>query len=238
MEYELNALGQEVGLPLPDWEPPPAPSRMSLEGRYCRLEPMDPQRHAETLFDSYRLDEEGRLWTYLPYGPFRDVDEYRQWVESQYQNTDPLFFAIVDPNSDAAIGVASFMRIVPDMGCIEIGHLCFSPLLQQSTAATEAMYLMMSHAFELGYRRCEWKCHALNRASRRAALRLGFQFEGIFRQSVIVKGRNRDTAWYSVLDGEWPALQQAFESWLQPGNFNDQGEQRVSLSELTQLLSD
>jgi len=149
---------------------------------------------------------------------------------------DPLFYAIVDPGTNAAIGIASYLRILPAMGSIEIGHLCYSPLLQRTTAATEAIYIMMQQAFELGYRRCEWKCNALNQASRQAALRLGFRFEGVFRQALVSKGRNRDSAWFSVINGEWPALQQAIASWLQPANFDSRGEQLVSLSEMTQLL--
>jgi RimJ/RimL family protein N-acetyltransferase len=238
VEYELNHLGQPVGLMLEEWQAPIWPQRKSMAGSYCRLEAIDPALHADALFASYQLDNEGRVWTYLPYGPFASPGEYRQWLEQTCLGDDPLFYAIVDNNSNAAIGVASYLRIVPATGSIEIGHLCYSPLLQRTTAATEAMYLMMRQVFELGYRRCEWKCNALNQASRRAAERLGFRFEGIFRQANIVKGRNRDTAWYSVIDTEWPALQPAFESWLQASNFDAKGEQLVSLSELTQLLLD
>lgn len=237
MEYELNSLGQPIGLEVEDWHAPEWPPHKVLEGRYCRLEPLSLERHTETLFDAYRLDTEERLWTYLPYGPFAEVAEYRQWLQDNAMSEDPLFYAIVDPSSNAAIGVASYMRIMPAMGSVEIGHLCYSPLLQRTTAATEAIYIMMQQVFEQGYRRCEWKCNALNQASRQAALRLGFRFEGIFRQALITKGRNRDTAWLSVIDGEWPALQQAIETWLQPSNFDSRGEQLVSLSELTQLLS-
>jgi RimJ/RimL family protein N-acetyltransferase len=238
LDYQLNPLGQAVGLELDDWQVPSPPPRRAMNGRYCRLEPLDPERHAEALFSSYQLDREGRIWTYLPYGPFDSLGAYRSWLEESCLDEDPLFFAIVDNNSHAAIGVASYLRIVPATGCFEIGHLCYSPLLQRTTAATEAIYLMMQQAFELGYRRCEWKCNALNQASRRAAERLGFRFEGIFRQAAIVKGRNRDTAWYSLIDSEWPALRPAFESWLAAANFDHRGEQLVSLSELTQLLTE
>jgi len=236
MEYQLNEFGQPVGQVVTDWRPPEWPHHRCMDGRYCRLEPIDPDRHAEALFASYQLDREGRIWTYLPYGPFAGPGEYRQWMEQNCLGNDPQFYAIVDPTSRAAIGVAGYMRIVPAMGSIEIGHLCYSPLLQRTTAATEAIFLMMQQAFTQGYRRVEWKCNALNQASRHAAERLGFHFEGVFRQAAVIKGHNRDTAWFSVIDSEWPALQLAFESWMQASNFDSRGQQLVSLSELTKLL--
>ena len=207
-----------------------------MHGRYCRLEPLDVSKHAEQLFASNALDPHGANWTYLPYGPFESFADFRSWLEQQSSSNDPLFFAIVDPLSGEAIGVASYLRITPASGSIEVGHLNFSPKLQRTPAATEAMYLMMRHAFELGYRRYEWKCNALNEPSRKAALRLGLSFEGIFRQATVSKGRNRDTAWYAAIDKEWPALREAFEQWLSPSNFDAQGEQRVSLSVLTRPI--
>ena len=173
------------------------------------------------------------MWTYLPYGPFPDLAAYRTWMEAKWLGTEPLFFAIVDAASGRATGVASYLRIDPASGAIEVGHLGYSPRLQRTPAATEAMFLLMARAFALGYRRYEWKCDALNEPSRAAALRLGFTFEGIFRQATVVRGRNRDTAWYSVIDAEWPALRAAFEHWLAPENFDADGRQRVRLSELT-----
>ncbi len=174
------------------------------------------------------------MWTYLPYGPFADFAAYRGWIEAKWLGNDPLLFALVDAASHQAVGVASYLRIDPPAGSIEVGHLGYSPLLQRTPAATEAMFLLMAQAFALGYRRYEWKCDALNEPSRAAALRLGFTFEGLFRQATVVKGRNRDTAWYSILDSEWPALRTAFECWLAPENFGPDGRQRQRLSELTQ----
>ena len=233
MTQPENALGQPLDRLLPHWRTPALPPRETMQGRWCRLEPLDTERHARQLHDANALDTYGRNWTYLPYGPYESFDSYRAWVESASQGADPLFFAIVDRDSAQAVGVASFMRIDPRSGSIEVGGLNFSPLLQRRPAATEAMFLMMQRAFDLGYRRYEWKCNALNTPSRAAALRLGFSFEGVFRQATVVKGRNRDTAWYSVIDGEWPALKQAYARWLAPENFDAQGEQQLRLTGLT-----
>ncbi|PKN77902.1 MAG: GNAT family N-acetyltransferase [Chloroflexi bacterium HGW-Chloroflexi-9] len=225
-----NELGQPVGAPVPSWTPRPRPARVSLGGRYARLEPLDPARHADGLWEAYALDAEGRNWTYLPYGPFGTPEAFREWLDRQAAGDDPLFFAIVDAASGQAVGMASYLRIEATVGCIEVGHLNFSPLLQRRPAATEAMFLMMRHAFDdLGYRRYEWKCDSLNEPSWLAAERLGFTFEGIFRQAVVVKGRNRDTTWLSILDGEWPALRAGFEAWLAPENFDAAGQQRRAL---------
>jgi RimJ/RimL family protein N-acetyltransferase len=204
-----------------------------MAGRYCRVEPLDPARHAEDLFRANALDAAGRNWTYLSYGPFPTVDTYRAWMHTRCLGEDPLFHAIVDSASGRAIGVASYMRIDPRNGSIEVGHINYSPLLQRKPAATETMYLMMKRAFELGYRRYEWKCDALNAPSRAAAQRLGFSFEGVFRQATVYKGRSRDTAWYATIDSEWPELERAFLRWLDPANFDAQGNQRLRLSDLT-----
>lgn len=233
MKYDVNHLGQPVGFLIPDWTPPQFPVRDVMSGQFCRLEPLDSVRHSKDLFQANSLDVEGRNWTYLPYGPFDGLDEYRAWVEQSASSSDPMFFSIVDLSSEKAVGVSSYLRIDPRHGSIEVGHLCFSPLLQATPAATEAMYLMMERAFSLGYRRYEWKCHSMNEPSRRAALRLGFSFEGVFRQAAVFKGRNRDTAWYAAIDREWPALRSAFRQWLSPANFDQQGQQKISLSELT-----
>ncbi|MDB5978314.1 MAG: N-acetyltransferase [Nevskia sp.] len=233
MTQQTNALGQGLDRPVPDWQAPSPPPRKVMQGHWCRLEPLDAERHARPLYEAFALDAEGRNWTYLPYGPYDSFDSYRAWVESAGKGPDPLFFAIVDLASGRAVGVASFMRIDPSNGSIEVGGLNFSPLLQGRPAATEAMFLMMQRAFALGYRRYEWKCNALNAPSRSAALRLGFSFEGVFRQATVVKGRNRDTAWYSVVDGEWPKLQEAFLRWLAPDNFDTLGLQKLRLSDLT-----
>ena len=178
----------------------------------------------------------GGDWTYLPYGPYASEEEFLEWAHSASRSNDPLFFAIVDLASGKAAGIASYLRITPARGSIEVGHIHYSPLLQGKTAGTEAMYLMMKHAFEPGYRRYEWKCDSLNSRSRAAALRLGFTFKGIFRQATVYKGRNRDTAWYSVIDREWPALERAFRCWLHPDNFDEFGRQRRRLEEVRRSL--
>jgi len=230
---EPNDLGQLVGFRVPGWKPPPWPSREPMLGRHCHLERLEPDRHGAALYAANALDTEGRNWTYLPYGPFETLSHYLRWIEAVCRQDDPIFFAIVEQPSDRSVGVASYLRIDPANGSIEVGGLNFSPLLQRKPAATEAMFLMMERAFGLGYRRYEWKCNALNGPSRAAAQRLGLSFEGVFRQATVSKGRNRDTAWYAAIDREWPALRDAFTSWLDPSNFDEQGRQRVSLSVLT-----
>lgn len=222
-----------VGDSIPNWNPPARPSEAPMIGRYCRLERLVAARHAADLHAANSRDVDGRMWTYLPYGPFASETDYAAWIERYCAGPDPLFFAIVDAATNKAVGIASYLRIDPAVGCIEVGHLAFSPLLQRSPAATEAMFLMMARIYEAGYRRYEWKCNALNAPSRAAAMRLGFSYEGVFRQATIVKGRNRDTAWYASIDREWPALKAAFETWLAPSNFDEQGRQRVSLRTLT-----
>ena len=222
-----------LGALVPDWTPPNWPTRDPMLGRTCRLERLLPAQHAVELFAANQSDERGRNWTYLPYGPFNSFVEYEQWLEQNCTGDDPLFFAIRELASNEVVGLASYLRITPASGSIEVGHLNFSPKLQQTIAATEAMFLMMERAFELGYRRYEWKCDALNAPSRAAALRLGLSFEGVFRQHTIVKGRNRDTAWYAAIDAEWPELRTAFQTWLAAGNFDASGQQKTRLSTLT-----
>ena len=236
MPPDTNPLGQPVGFPVPDWRTPPPPPREAMAGRWCRLEPLDPTKHAGRLFDAMSEDRSGAMWTYLPYGPFATLGDYRTWMERTCAGPDPLFFTIIDLVTDEPAGVAAYLRITPKAGSIEVGHLAFSPRLQRTRAATEAMFLMMERAFALGYRRYEWKCDSLNVPSCTAAGRLGFKFEGLFRQALVVKGRNRDTAWFSVIDREWPALRDAFEKWLAPDNFDEHGRQRTSLSTLTRSL--
>jgi RimJ/RimL family protein N-acetyltransferase len=227
MSQLTNHLGQPIGSPVPNWTPRPRPPRTPMHGRRCRLEPLDAATHAAALHAAHAADHEGRNWTYLPYGPFGSVAEYAAWVESVQSGEDPLFHAIVDLASGQPVGVASYLRIDPVMGAIEVGHLSYSPALQRTAAATEAMYLMMRRAFEeLGYRRYEWKCDSFNVPSLRAAERLGFRYEGTFRQAVVMKGRNRDNAWLSIVDGEWPAVRSALEGWLAPSNFDAAGKQR------------
>ncbi len=227
----VNEFGLPIGDALPDWRAPERPPREAMKGRLCRVEPIDSERHARELYDANALDADARHWTYLPYGPFASFEAYQGFVRTVCLGDDPLFFAIVDAQTGRAVGLASYLRIDPRAGSIEVGHLRFSSLLQRRPAATEAMALMMRRAFELGYRRYEWKCDALNAPSRAAALRLGFTFEDIFRQGGVVKGRNRDTAWFSVTDREWPACERAFERWLAPANFDAQGLQRARLED-------
>lgn len=234
--HPVNAWGQEIGEPVPDWRPPLRPGAASLGGRFCAVERLDAERHGPALFCANEEDREGRMWTYLPHGPFPDYAAYHTWLTQAQKSADPWFYAIVDTVSQKAVGLASYLRIAPEAGSLEIGALVFSPLLQRTPAATEAMVLMMAHAFALGYRRYEWKCDALNAASRRAALRLGFCYEGTFRKAAVIKGRNRDTAWYSVTDDEWPTLRALYARWLAPSNFEDDGRQRERLSDLTNAL--
>jgi RimJ/RimL family protein N-acetyltransferase len=231
-----NALGQPIGAPMPQWKPPPRAQHTTLAGRYCRVEPLNAKSHAADLFAANALDTNDAGWTYLTAGPFADFAAYQAWVEKVSPGDDPLFHAIIDLRTQQAVGVAAYMRIDPANGVIEIGSLKFTPLMQRTPIATEAMFLMMRHAFALGYRRYEWKCDSHNAPSRAAAQRFGFSYEGVFRQAVVTKGRNRDTAWYSIIDSEWPAIEAAFTRWLAPENFDAAGQQRVSLSALTAPL--
>lgn len=229
----LNPYQQPIGVPLPDWSARPVPPHAPLAGRYCRLEPLDAARHATALFEAFRQADDGRDWTYLTEGPFADADAHRAYVERIAARRDPLQYAVIDARTDRPVGTLALMRITPEHGVVEVGAVTFSPRLQRTPASTEAQFLLMKHVFDdLGYRRYEWKCDSLNAPSRQAALRLGFQFEGIFRQAVVYKGRSRDTAWFSIIDAEWPRLRTAFERWLAPENFGGQGRQRMSLNAL------
>ena len=213
------------------------PGRNALDGTLVRLEVLDPERHAESLFTSSHGEGTGQLWKHLPYGPFASQDEFTAWLGQRSASSDPLFFAVVDRESMRALGMASFLRIEPAHGVIEIGHIWFAPALQRTRHATEAIYLLAKHAFDdLGYRRLEWKCDSLNEPSRRAADRFGFTYEGVFRQHMVVKGRNRDTAWFAMTDGEWPLRRAAFEAWLAPENFDENGRQRKSLAAIRASL--
>lgn len=236
MIQHRNEYGQPVGFPVKDWVAPPLPPREVLTGRYCRLEPLNADRHAAELHAANTLENDGRGWTYVSYGPFATTADYRHWVETYGQREDHRFYAIIDAGTSKAGGVASYLRMDPAAGSIEVGGIKYTPLIAQRPAATEAMHLMMRQAFALGYRRYEWKCDALNAPSRAAAQRLGFSYEGIFHQALIYKGRSRDTAWFSITNREWPALQAAHEQWLAPENFDAQGHQIVSLSGLTAPL--
>ena len=224
----------KFGVAVPGFVPPPRPTGTTLRGRYAALERLDPERHAADLFSA--VSGADAVWDYLPYGPFPDLASYRRWADPAAAGTDPLFYAIGDLATGRWGGVASFLRIAPEAGSIEVGHICLSPALQRGRAATEALFLMMQWAFAAGYRRYEWKCNALNLPSRRAAERLGLSFEGVFRQAAVVKGRNRDTAWFACIDREWPALKAAYLAWLDPANFAADGRQKARLSDLTHGL--
>lgn len=233
MTERLAGAERELGTPVVGWTAPRFPDAAVLEGRYCRLERLT-ERHADALFRANAEDD--AIWDYLPYGPFPSEAGYIRWVKDMAALNDPFFYAVVERETGLASGVMSYLRITPDMGVIELGHINLSPRLSQTRAASEAMIVLISWAFGAGYRRFEWKCNALNLASRRAAERLGLSYEGVFRQAAIVKGRNRDTAWFAATDREWPGLQVAYEAWLAPENFDAEGRQKERLSDLTRLV--
>jgi RimJ/RimL family protein N-acetyltransferase len=216
------------------WVPPLAPEGAVLAGTHVVLERLDADLHAADLFRAFSGHD--ALWEYLPYGPFASAATYYRWVKDMAAQTDPLFYVLRDRATGHCGGVASYLRISPTAGSIEVGHICIAPELQKSVHATEAMFLMMQWAFDAGYRRYEWKCNAANVTSRRAAQRYGFSYEGVFRQAAVIKGRNRDTAWCSVIDSEWPALREAYGAWLSSSNFGANGQQRERLSDLTRLV--
>lgn len=229
----FNALGQPIGFPVLHWSTRARPQRCTLHGQYGQLQPLDCTVHAAALWETFAADACGADWTYLPYGPFSHSDDFYRWLDSVAHAQDPLFYCVLD-QTGRACGLASLMRIDPQNGVIEVGHIHFAPSLQRTRLATEAMYLLMRYVFaELGYRRYEWKCDALNAPSRHAAQRLGFRYEGTFRQATIYKGRNRDTAWFSIIDRQWPILERAFQRWLSADNFDRYGQQQQSLSTLT-----
>ena len=230
LEFEYDDRGNRIGVPVqesvchrPEWK--------ALGGRYARLEPLARDSHTEQLFAAFEGHD--RVWTYMPHGPFATEGELAAWIESVERLDDPMFFAVIDVASGEAVGIASYLRIDEKARSIEVGWISLSPRLQRSTAASEAMYLMMRNAFELGFRRYEWKCNALNVESMVAAERLGMTFEGVFRKATVVKGRNRDTAWFAIVDDDWPGVRAAMETWLAPGNFDASGRQLSSLSDAT-----
>jgi RimJ/RimL family protein N-acetyltransferase len=214
-----------------DTTPAKMPERITIPGRYVTLVPLNAAAHGDALWDAVKGEQNDALWLYLFDGPYRERSTFDASLQSKETSPDPFFYAITDNATGKATGMASLMRIDPKHRVIEVGSILYSPLLQRTRGATEAMYLLMHYAFDtLGNRRYEWKCNALNEPSRRAALRLGFTFEGIFRQHMIAKGLNRDTAWFSIIDSEWPALKQAFEKWLAPDNFTPTGTQLTPLA--------
>lgn len=233
---QTNALGQPVGFPIPNWEACAAPSRAPMDGRTVRLEALSAAKHGDDLAAAFAADKDGGMWTYMVVGPFNDDRAgFDAWLASCETSTDPLFYTVISTETGKAMGYTSYLRIEPKVGVIEVGNITLSPALQRTVMATETMYLMMKRVFdELGYRRYEWKCDSLNAPSRSAAARLGFTYEGIFRQATLYKGRNRDTAWFSILDSEWPALKTRFEGWLSATNFDADGRQRVALRDAGQ----
>lgn len=226
------------GVEVPGWVPPARPDQAPKDGRYVRLERLDADAHAADLYRGFSVDD--AVWDYLGYGPFSSASRYHRWAKdmtaADSATCDPVFWALKDQETGRYGGVASYLRIAPDAGSIEVGHICLAPEMQRTRAATETMYLMMKWAFDAGYRRYEWKCDALNMPSRSAAQRLGFSYEGVFRQHMLYKGRNRDTAWFAIIDSEWPGLREAFEAWLSPANFDANGRQREKLADLTGLV--
>jgi len=231
------ATGLPIGPRVLDPSPAPRPQRTTLTGRHVSVMPLDPALHANSLYAATSGLENERLWLYLFDGPFASRAEFDAYLTRIASVEDRLYYAILDNTSGRAMGHVCYLRIEPAQRCIEVGGILYAPSLQRTPGATEAMYLMARHIFEdLGYRRYEWKCHALNAPSRRAALRLGFTYEGVFCQHMIMKGRNRDTAWFSMLDSEWPARKAAFERWLDPANFDAEGQQKISLSALNSVV--
>ncbi|MBF2759571.1 MAG: GNAT family N-acetyltransferase [Ectothiorhodospiraceae bacterium AqS1] len=233
----INALGQPIGPAISDRFPRPLPDDEPLKGRHCTLSRLDPDRHAASLFEAFAKDKSGRNWTYLPYGPFDALEDFSAWLHSQAAVQDPHFYTI--SNSEGKpVGMASYLRIDPHQATIEVGHIHFSLSMQRTKVATEAMYLMMRNAFEsLGYRRYEWKCDSLNAPSRAAAERLGFTFEGIFRKASHYKGRSRDSAWFSIVDDEWPLRKDALEAWLACENFDSDGKRIEGLQAIRDRLA-
>lgn len=231
MSEHLSAYGQPIGPPVEGWSECQRPKRIVLTGRYCRVAPIDVERDAPALFDAYMQAADGRDWTYLPQERPVSAASYREYLAKIAASGDPLHYAIVDLSSGLAVGTAALMRIEPVHGVIEVGCITHSPRLKKTRASTEAMYLMMRYIFdELGYRRYEWKCDSRNEPSCAAARRYGFHFEGIFRKAIVYKSRSRDTAWFSIIDEEWPRIRTAFETWLNPENFELTGQQRRALA--------
>ena len=228
-----NKLGQSIGEPVENWKICPAPPKTKMEGKYCVIEILNIEKHAEDLFNSFAKDTNNYDWTYLHYGYFKSLTEFKDWLDKDCLDNDPLFYSIIDKNQNIAVGMASYLRIQEKVGNIEVGHIHYSFPMQKKPIGTEAMYLMMKRVFdELGYRRYEWKCDSLNERSCKAAKRFGFTFEGVFRQHNIVKGHNRDTAWFSIIDKDWQRIKKNYETWLYMTNFNKEGKQNKSLTSL------
>ena len=233
-DTRINEHGQPIGFAVPGWTAPPWPPRSTLQGRHARVEPLTAAKHARDLWDAQQEPGDRPRWTYSFHGPFDSFEHFERWCTDAEVSKDPQFYAIVDVASGRAVGSCGLMRIEPKHGVIEIGNIYFSLRLARTRAATECMYLLANHVFELGYRRFEWKCDSCNLPSRAAASRFGFTYEGLFRQAIVVKGRNRDTSWFAILDRDWKGgLKDAYLRWLHEANFDTAGHQKVSLSALT-----
>jgi len=229
--YRMNEYGQPVGQSMPDWKPRDMPSVKEFQGQYCRLEYLDIAKHGDDLFREYEKTGESN-WTYLPYGPFRDRKDFDDYLSGQVGRQDPFHYAIIDQISGRALGSFALLRIDRMNGGLELGHVVFYKTMKQTRIATEAQFLLLSYVFgNLKYRRCEWRCDAHNAPSRAAALRLGFQFEALFRNAAVFRNRQRDTAWFSIICEDWPEIKNAFISWLVPDNFDEEAQQIRKLSE-------
>ncbi|SCV05016.1 LANO_0G16644g1_1 [Lachancea nothofagi CBS 11611] len=232
----INSYGQEIGDEVVQWKGSEAPKKVDLEGKYCKLEPLDVEKHAAALFDAYSKAPDDRMWTYLPIGPFKDYSDYRNFLLGVVNSSDSVSYAIVNHSNGRAVGTLAAMRFDIVNGTVEIGYVIFSPELQRTAISTEAQYLLMKYIFDvLKYRRCEWKCDSLNCPSRNAALRLGFKLEGTFRNAAVYKGRSRDTTWLSVTESEWADLRTTFTAWLSEDNF-DEGVQKRKLTEIREKI--
>ncbi len=232
-ESYTNKSGQPIGELISSWTNRQFPPHTTMEGQYCTINILDVVKHGEDLFNAFTKDINNQDWTYLPYGPFATKKEFFDWLQNECTSDDPFFHTIIDRSNNRSIGMASYLRINNKDGVIEVGHIHYSPVMQKKPIGTEVMYLMMKRVFdELKYRRYEWKCNALNLRSCQAARRFGFKFEGIFKQHMISKNRNRDTAWFAIIDKDWPRIKENFNKWLDKNNFNEDGSQKVSLSSL------
>lgn len=230
MAQRINEHGQPIGADVEGWVARPRPPLTALTGTYADVVPLRAADHGDALFAAFKTDKSGAMWTYMPNGPFARRADFDAFLDGAETSPDPLYYAIINTSTGRAEGFASYLRIKPAVGVIEVGFIALSPLLQKTRVATEAMFLMMSHVFDdLGYRRYEWKCDNLSGRSKAAARRLGFTYDGMFAQATIYKGRNRDTAWFSILDRDWPHVKAGFQAWLAPENFDASGMQRTAL---------
>ncbi|WP_068170854.1 GNAT family N-acetyltransferase [Rothia sp. ND6WE1A] len=231
-----NEFDQPIGDEVSGWTPRPRPERVTLNGRFCTIEPLSTEKHGADLIETLLQRSENSIWTYMAAGPFETTEDFMEFLRVQESSADPLHFTIIDHELGKAVGTFSLMHMTPEHGTIEVGWVMYSQLLKRTATATEAQYLLMKYALgDLGYRRYEWKCDALNEPSRRAARRLGFRFEGIFRNALIYKNRSRDTAWFALTDEDWPHQKQAFENWLRPENFDNRGQQKEALERPSEL---